>query len=72
MPSVLPLERMTTGEKLQVMEEIWDDLRREPAQVNSPTWHDVVLRGREKRVRSADALFSDWSQAKHEIRDAAK
>ncbi len=72
MPSVLPLERMTTGEKLQVMEEIWDDLCREPAQVNSPTWHETVLRGREKRVRSGDAQFSDWSQAKHDIRDAAK
>ena len=72
MPSVLPLDRMTTGEKLQVMEEIWDDLCRTPEEVTSPAWHEAVLRGREERVRAGNAQFSDWSQAKHEIRDAAQ
>lgn len=72
MPSVLPLERMTTGEKLQVMEEIWDDLCREPAQVNSPTWHETVLRGREERVRTGNAQFIEWSEAKREIREAVQ
>ena len=72
MPSVLPLDRMTTGEKLRVMEEIWDDLCRTPEEVASPAWHEDVLRGREKRVRAGDAQFTDWSQAKREIREAAQ
>lgn len=72
MPSVLPLDRMTTGEKLRVMEEIWDDLCRTPEDVASPAWHEDVLRGREKRVREGDAQFTDWSQAKREIREAAQ
>jgi len=72
MQSVLPLDRMTTGEKLQVMEEIWDDLCRTPEEVTSPAWHEPVLRGREERVRSGDAQFIDWSQAKREIRDAVR
>jgi len=30
MKPILPLDQMTTAEKLQVMEEIWTDLTRNP------------------------------------------
>jgi hypothetical protein len=72
METVLPLDRMTTADKLRALEEIWDDLCRSPEDVPSPSWHGEVLRSREERVREGSAEFTDWSQAKQEIRDAAQ
>jgi hypothetical protein len=71
MPTALPLDRMTTAEKLQTMEEIWDDLCRNPGSLPSPPWHGVVLDAREERVRAGTAEFTDWSKAKQEFRDSA-
>lgn len=68
----LPLDQMTTAEKLRVIEEVWDDLCRNPANVPSPSWHAEVLRQREARIESGAAEFIDWSQAKKEIRDAVQ
>ena len=72
MTSVLPLDRMSTKDKLQVMEEIWDDLCRTAGDVKSPAWHEAVLRRREERLRAGTAQFTDWSKAKQEIRDATE
>jgi len=72
MTSVLPLDRMSQNEKLQVMEELWDDLCRTAGDVVSPAWHESVLRGREERIQAGTAQFTDWSQARQEIRDATR
>ena len=55
----LPLNDMTVAEKLQLMETLWNE---------SPAWHRDVLEERERRIASGDARFSDWEQAKAEIR----
>ncbi len=68
----LPLDQMTTADKLRVIEEVWDDLCRNPASVPSPPWHEETLRQREARVESGAVEFTDWSQAKKEIRDAVQ
>jgi hypothetical protein len=72
MEYTLPLERMTTAEKMHVLEEIWDNLCQTPEDVPSPAWHEEILRNREERVRERSARFTDWSQAKQEIRDRSK
>lgn len=69
MPVELPLEKMTTEEKLQVMEAIWADLSRNPDGVPSPGWHGDVLRDREQRVKECAEHFVDWGTAKKELRD---
>ena len=45
MPTALPLDRMTTAEKLQTMEELWDDLCRNPqgAAVTGVAWSRLGL-----------------------------
>ena len=72
MEPALPLDQMTTAEKLHVLEPIWDDLCRTPDDVPSPSWHAGVLEEREKRVREGSSQFVDWSKAKQDIRDAAR
>jgi len=72
MKPALPLDRMSTSDKLSVMEQLWDDLCRTPEQVPSPAWHERALAGREKRVRDGEARFTDLADAKDRIRKAAR
>ncbi len=69
MAGVLPLDKMTTSEKLRALEEIWDDLLRTPEDVPSPSWHADVLHARERRVREGVSQFGDWADAKRRIRE---
>ena len=68
----IQLDKMTTSEKLRVLEMIWDDLQRKPDEIPSPSWHKDVLKAREGRVQDGGAHFVDWSESKRKIRDGAK
>ena len=46
MKLTLPLDKMTTEEKLLALEEIWEDLCRTPDNIPSPAWHVGVLEER--------------------------
>jgi len=72
MELTIPLNRMTTSDKLQALEEIWDDLRRTPEKVPSPSWHADVLQAREKRIQKGTSQFMEWSEAKQTIRERVK
>jgi hypothetical protein len=72
MELVLPLDEMTLSDKLQAMEQIWDDLCREPENIPSPDWHGDILQAREKRVERGSAQFKDWPEAKEKIRASRK
>lgn len=64
----LPLEQMTIAEKMQTMENIWDDLCKKADGLPSPTWHKQVLKKREDRIKSGMSKFVDWEDAKKNIR----
>lgn len=64
----LPLDRMTTAEKLSAMEALWQDLSRNADQFDSPAWHEEILRVREKRVEEGQEIYVDWEAAKAELR----
>jgi hypothetical protein len=68
----LSLEKMSVADKLRAMEQIWEDLSRTPENLPSPSWHEDVLRAREKRARRGAARFHDWNDAKKAIRDSTK
>ena len=68
----LPLDQMTLAEKLRVMETLWADLSRDEQQLESPAWHEQVLKDREERVRSGQEAFVDWETAKQQLRDRLK
>ncbi len=69
MQIAIPLETMTTGDKLMALEKIWSDLERTPDKGPSPAWHADVLRAREVRVREGLSHFGDWTDAKRRIRE---
>jgi len=61
---------MTVLEKLQAIEEIWEDLCRSAKDVPSPSWHEDVLRAREGRVKEGSSRYTDWGTAKKKIRNS--
>ncbi len=69
MEITLPLDQMTTAEKLRTMEALWADLSRDDSQIESPAWHGDVLHDREQRVQSGKETYLDWETAKKQLRD---
>ena len=65
----IPLEKMTTSDKLRALEKIWEDLQRTADEIPSPTWHKDVLEAREHRYKDGLSKFLDWGHAKDNIRD---
>jgi hypothetical protein len=72
MKVVLPLDKMTTSEKLLEMERLWDDLCRNPEDVPSPSWHEAVLAERERQISHGKMGFTDLDEAKERIRKATR
>ncbi len=50
------------------MEALWDDLSKPEADVDSPAWHNDVLKETEARVASGQERIADWETAKRELR----
>lgn len=69
MDVVLPLDRMTTAEKLRAMETLWADLSRNADTFESPAWHSDVLRERQQRIAEGKETFVDWEEAKRQLRE---
>lgn len=69
MQVTLPLEKMSTEEKIQTMETLWDDLCKRADSLLSPSWHKDILQEREERIKNGDDEFVDWEKAKKHIRD---
>ena len=68
----LPLDQMTTSDKLRALEEIWEDLCRSARDLPSPGWHADVLRAREGRVSDGSSEYVDWGEAERSIRDSVR
>jgi hypothetical protein len=69
MDAALPLDQMTTAEKLRAMEAIWVDLTRNSESIESPAWHADVLRERDQRVAEGQENYIDWDEAKRQLRE---
>lgn len=72
MQVAIPLDKMSTPDKLRALEVIWDDLQRTPEDIPAPSWHADVLHARENRVREGSSQFHDWPAAKRRIREHAR
>lgn len=68
----LPLDKMTSLDKIAVMEKLWDDLCRDPKGIPSPKWHEEVLVARQNGVKEGRTKFIPFDQAKERIRDQTK
>ncbi len=53
------------------MEAIWNDLAKHEETLESPDWHEEVLKDREEALASGEATVSDWKEAKRRISENA-
>ena len=60
-------EKMTTAEKIAVMETLWVDLCQHNS-LDSPDWHQSVLNAREQQRVDGGQAPIDWEEAKKSIR----
>jgi putative addiction module component (TIGR02574 family) len=64
----LPLSELTIAQKLHLMEALWDDLTKHEQMLESPEWHEEVLRDREEAMSAEKGIVSTWAEAKDRIR----
>lgn len=64
------LEKMSTEEKVQTMETIWDDLCKKADSISSPPWHKKILNDREDGIKNGEDEFMDWTRAKKNIQNS--
>lgn len=57
MSDTIETKHLSREEKLRVMEALWDDLSKDPEQVESPHWHRNVLEERKKKIEKGQAEF---------------
>ena len=59
---------MTLEEKLQLMEQLWEDLSRHDSQIPPPAWHRALLSAREAMLREGKAKFVSWETMKGRLK----
>ena len=69
MAIAVDLGKMSTADKLQLMEDLWEDLSSRESDLSSPAWHGTVLADRERLTASGEEKFIDWEIAKKQLRE---
>jgi hypothetical protein len=59
---------MSREEKLRVLEAIWADLSQDDVFVESPAWHESVLKETDALMKAGQEQIEDWQKAKQELR----
>lgn len=70
--STFPIETLSTADKLLLMERLWEDLSRRPADVPFPDWHGDILAERQAALREGRTSVVDWETAKERLRERLK
>lgn len=61
---IADIKKMSTAERLQTMEALWDSLLYENGDIESPQWHEQILEKRKEKIRSGNAKFISLSELK--------
>ncbi len=72
MQNIIEIKHLTREEKLKVMEDIWEDLSDEEGQIESPLWHNTVLKETNSRFKAGLEKSINWSDAKQELQKRFK
>lgn len=70
--NTLDIKKMTTEEKMQAIEALWDSMIHDNVEIKSPAWHADVLRETEIRYKSGTETSEDWADTKKKLRNQFK
>lgn len=65
----ISLSRLTTAQKLGLMERLRIDLSRHPEDGPSPVWHGAVLAERREAVQQGRTAFVPLEETRHRLLD---
>jgi putative addiction module component (TIGR02574 family) len=66
--NTIEISGMTTIERLQTMEVIWDSLIHENLEIESPEWHRDILTARKLNIEEGKAEFISIEELKSKHR----
>ncbi len=55
--NILEIEKMSTIERLQAMEALWDSFMDEESEIDSPEWHMAIIKDRKSKIKNSNAEF---------------
>lgn len=61
---VLPLDKLTVDEKIEIVYTIWDDIFQHSEDIKWPEWHSTYLRDLKKSIDEGKEEVLDWEEAK--------
>ena len=62
--NIVEIKKMSTIERLQAMEALWDSLMDENSEIESPQWHRDILEERKKKIKNGNAEFISLEELK--------
>ena len=62
------IKEMSTIERIQTMEMLWDALCHEEHEIESPAWHEKILKERNDRLKSGKTKFITLDRLKDHFR----
>ena len=65
--SIPEIRQLPLAEKLQIMEAIWEDLRRDADAVPVADWQKTLLDQRRQAVEEGREKVLDWDDVKHTL-----
>lgn len=65
--SIGEIQKMSTPERLRVMEALWEAICPESEEPQSPEWHRGVLAERKRRIESGEAKFVTIEEARDRL-----
>jgi len=63
------ISNMSVAERLQTMEAIWDSLIHENTEIESPDWHNDVLKERRKAIEDGSAKLISLNELKASLKE---
>ena len=62
--NTVDIKKMSTIERLQIMEALWDSLLYEDTEIESPEWHRDILDERKGEIESGNTKFISLEELK--------
>lgn len=67
MSKSITIDKLSTAEKMDLMERLWEDLSSSP-DYSPPEWHGEELARRNETVKEGTISYTEWNKAIGEIR----
>jgi len=65
------INKMSVPDRLKAIEMIWESISTSSKYVQSPAWHQEILKTREDKVKSGNATFSTIDEVRERLKRKA-